>query len=542
MRRLLTGHGNLAAILAILAAGLGVRLATAIRNPAPEGDGMAANILLADNLNRGLGFTTFLKWTLYDESMDHLRPEANRQPLLPLLLSAVFRFTGPGMRPAQAVAIAIGMLCLVVFHRWAAITLGGRVALLSLGYLALDPPFVWFSTQPDCLLLYTALLFLALIAAGNGEVSWKRTVVLGVISGLAYMSRTQGLILAFSMGLWLLIRGGRARLGKAALFTLIFLAVSMPWFARNAQAFGSPLYSQNSQFVMNENHWSAWSVRSSPPGPGDMLRNQGAAACAVYMAKGAARVLEPFGPGSTGRGEPFGQPTMAFFLVFAMLSLGDPQLRRKLVLPAIVALPLMAALTVHQHSGRYMAPVYAMVAAFGFAGAVRHETRVRGLLPALVLVAALVLLRPLGEVLGRSSGPRAREAMEAARWLRDSTPESSWVVTYPNVELYHWVYRRPTVTWPNDYEALLWPYLEGHRAEYLAVDPDLPALRPWLSRRWRRSPDGREWDLTDPPDFLTEVWRSSSGSTIIYRFDGRVPEGYMAVDSLPPDNMRALGP
>ncbi|MCK7506559.1 MAG: hypothetical protein MZV70_22535 [Desulfobacterales bacterium] len=38
----------------------------------------------------------------------HLRPEANRQPLLPLLLSAVFRLTGPGMRPAQALSLARG--------------------------------------------------------------------------------------------------------------------------------------------------------------------------------------------------------------------------------------------------------------------------------------------------------------------------------------------------------------------------------------------------------------------------------------------------
>lgn len=542
MKRFLIRHGHVAALAAVLFTGFVLRFATALRNPAPEGDGIAANILLADNLNRGLGFTTFLKWTLYDDSMEHLRPEANRQPLLPLILSALFRVTGPGMRPAQAVSIILGMLCLLVFHRWAEASFGKRVAILSLGFLALDPPFIWFSSQPDCLLLYTGLVFATLIAAGDTEVSWKRAVVLGALSGLAYLSRTQGLILAFSMGVWILLRGGRARILKAAVFSAVFLTVCLPWFVRNIRSFRSPTHSQNSQFVLNENHWSAWSVRGSPPGPGDMLRNQGAGACVMYVLKGAARVMEPFGPGSTARGEPFSQPTMAVFVVFALLCLGDRELRRKLLLPAIVALPLMAALTVHQHSGRYLAPVYAMVAAFGFAGAVRHGTRIKGLLPALILVTALVLLRPVAEILARQNGGRAAEAMEGARWIRDHTPESSWVVTYPNVELYHWVYRRPTVTWPNDYETLLWPYLEGHRAEYLVLDPDLPVLRPWLSRRWRRSPDGRGWDLLDPPDFLTEVWRSSSGNTVIYRFTGRVPEGFMAVDSLPPDNMRALGP
>jgi hypothetical protein len=89
---------------------------------------------------------------------------------------------------------------------------------------------------------------------------------------------------------------------------------------------------------------------------------------------------------------------------------------------------------------------------------------------------------------------------------------------------------------------LLWSYLQNHGVRYLVVDPDLPELRPWLSRCWRRSPDGRTWDVIEPPPFLSEVWRTSSGRTIVYEFSGQVPEGYMAVDSLPRDNMRALPP
>lgn len=529
-------------LAAILLVAFGLRLATALRHPAPEGDGMAANILLADNLNRGHGFTTLLKWTLYDQSMEHLRPEANRQPVLPVLLSAVFRFTGPGMRPAQALSLALGLLCLLSVYFWAANALGRRTAILTTAFLAVSPPFIWFSAQPDCLLLYTALVFAALMAAGQGDASWKKTALLGAISGVAYLTRTQGLVLAFSLGIWVLLRGGRARFPKACLFSAVFLLAALPWFARNIRAFGSPTHSQNSQFVLNENHWSAWSVRATPPGPADMLENQGLKACVSFVVRGAARVLEPFGPGSSHRGEPFAQPTLALFVLFAALGLGDSELRKKALLPALVALPLMAALTVHQHSGRYLAPVYAMVTALGVAGAVRHEGRIRGLMTGFVLVNALILIRPLGEVLVHDNRERAAEAMEGARWIRDNVPEGTWVVTYPNVELYHWVYRRPTVTWPNDYETLLWPFLEGHGARYLVVDIDLPQLRPWLSRRWRRSPDGTSWDLLDPPPFLTPVWKSASGNTLIYEFDGAVPPGFMAVDSLPPDNLRALGP
>lgn len=527
---------------AILLCALGLRLATALRHPAPEGDGIAANILLADNLNRGLGFTTYLKWTLYDPSMEHLRPEANRQPVLPVLLSAVFRITGPGMRPAQALSLALGLLFLLSVHSWASSSLGRRTAMITTAFLALSPPFIWFSTQPDCLMLYSVLVFTAMRVAGNGDADWKRAALLGVISGAAYLTRTQGLVLAFSMGVWVLAKGGRARFRKACLFSAVFVLCALPWFARNMRAFGSPMHSQNSQFVLNENHWSAWSVRSTPPGPTDMLTNQGPLACVSFIVRGAARVIEPFGPGASHRGEPFAQPTLAVFLLFAVLGLGDVETRKRMLLPAIVALPLMAALTVHQHSGRYLAPVYAIVTAMGVAGAVRHEDRIRGLLTGFILVNALILVRPLGEILVHENAQREAEAVEGARWIRDNVPEGTWVVTYPNVELYHWVYRRPTVTWPNDYEMLLWPYLEGHGVRYLVVDTDLPELRPWLSGRWRRSPDGGSWEVLDPPPFLTQVWESSSGNTIIYEFTGSVPTGFMAVDSLPPDNCRALGP
>lgn len=532
-----------AALAAIILTALGLRVFTALRHPGPEGDGIAAGILLADNINRGHGFTTYLKWTLHDpDTGSVLLPEANRQPAFPYILSLVFRFTGPGMRPAQGLSILAGILCLLSVYRWARGAFGNTAALGTAAFLAVNPPFIWFSTQPDSLLLYTALVFATMSAAGSGGVTWKRAVMLGVLSGATYLCRTQGILLAFSMGLWILIRGGRGRFSGVLLFGAAFLIVTMPWWVRNIREFGNPTHSQNTQFLLNENHWSAWSVRSTPPDPLDLWRYGGVRAVAGSWARGVLRVTEPFTLGSTHRGEPFGQPTLAVFLLFALLYLKDNESRRRALLPALIAFPLMAALTLHQHSGRYLVPVYAMVAAFGTAGILRLRERVRGLSSAAVVVTGLILLRPLLIALGSDNRERTAEAMESARWIRDNTPDSSRVVTYPNVELYHWVYRRPTVTWPNDYEMLLWPCLEQLGTEYLVVDPDLPRLRPWLSRRWRRSPDGASWDVAAPPEFLEELWRSSSGKTIIYGFTGSVPPGFMQVDSVPRDNLRALAP
>ena len=140
------------------------------------------------------------------------------------------------------------------------------------------------------------------------------------------------------------------------------------------------------------------------------------------------------------------------------------------------------------------------------------------------------------------SRARAAEAREVSDWLVANSRPDDWVVTFPNVEMLIWDYRRPTLTMPNDYEMLLWPCLEENGVRFVVVDRDLAGMRPRLASRWLYDPDGSGWLIEDPPPFLEEVYRSASGRTIVYEMTDRVPPGYMHVDSLPRDNMRALPP
>ncbi|PIE53602.1 hypothetical protein CSA37_00085 [Candidatus Fermentibacteria bacterium] len=540
----MTGKKFYSVLLAVLLAAVLVRVFIILRNPIPAGDGMASHVLLADNLRQGKGFNTFVKWNLYDTSREFLRAEANRQPAMAFLIMPVFAVFGTGFLQAQAVALICGILAILTATFWARKLFGDQAALLTAAFLAFDPPFVWFSTQPDSLMLYITLFYLILMFGGSNTVSWKKSALLGLMTGLLYLTRTQGALMGPAAGLWVLLGGGRKKWLKALVFSTVTLLVISPWLIRNMNEFGSPSYSQNGQFLLNENHWSAWSVRETPPSPGDMLQNQGPAAVAGYVGAGILRVLEPFTTGSTHSGEVFGQPTLAVFVVFGMYAMFCRDTGKRLLFPAIAVVPVMAALVLHQHSGRYMSVAVPLAAAAGSAGIVRviSEPGRRRMLPWILGLIVLTLAAPFINILRQDSRARASEAMEAAEWIRDNASDSAWVCTYPNTELYHFIYRKPTLAWPNDYEMLLWPYLYNHGVQYMVVDRDLPVLRPWLSRCFRRTPDGTAWDVLNPPPFLAEVWRTQSGNTIVYRFTGPVPEGYMAVDSLPPDNFRAIGP
>ncbi len=215
-----------------------------------------------------------------------------------------------------------------------------------------------------------------------------------------------------------------------------------------------------------------------------------------------------------------------------------------MLLPLLALAPVFAALVLHQHSGRYLSVAVPAVVALGAAGIFETaRENGRGKLPYWIfLLVALTMARPFFNVLRQDSRARDAEAREAACWIGENASDSAWVCTYPNVELYHFIYRKPTLAWPNDYEMLLWPYLETHGVEYMVVDMDLPRLRPWLSRRWAEVAGGRGMGCCQPAPLHLRGVEKRLGKHHYLSVHRAGPPGYMEVDSLPPDNSRAIGP
>jgi 4-amino-4-deoxy-L-arabinose transferase-like glycosyltransferase len=535
---------ELAMVAVVLLLSLLLRIAVALRNPIPAGDGVASNLEVARNLNSGLGFSTMRKWMLSDPSMEPLRPEGNRQPGMPTMIAVLFRAFGPTYGITQALALVLGMLCLLMGWLWARTLFGREAGLVTLVMLAVNPCFVWFSTQPDSLMLYVSL-FLAVLLVARRELTLSRAALLGLLCGGSYLVRSQGSLLCLGILVWILVAANRRKILFAVAFCLTVLVVTFPWFVRNARDFGSPTYSQSTQLLINENHWAAWEVRDEPMGPTDMLEHQGPLAVARYLVAGALRVFEPMTVGTLHREKSFAQPALLCFALCALLALRDGRTRRKMLLPLVASIPSVLMLALHEHSGRYLAFAVVMVLALGAKGLLdllRTLAPPKAVVWGVALLAAYPTVLPLMRLALKSDIERAREAREVASWISENTEPDEWVITFPNVELFVWKYRRPTLGMPNDYEMLLWPCIERHDVSYIVIDWTLPLVRPRLRNRWLYKADRSGWEIVNPPPFLEEVWRSSTGETIVYEFVGSVPEGFMEVDSLPRNNCRALPP
>lgn len=90
-----------------------------------------------------------------------------------------------------------------------------------------------------------ATLYLFWILVSLGPVSFRRTLLLGGLSGIAYLLNFQAIILVPAGISLLLVRGfgGRRMFLHMAVFVGVATLVSLPWIIRNAVLFGDPLAS-----------------------------------------------------------------------------------------------------------------------------------------------------------------------------------------------------------------------------------------------------------------------------------------------------------
>jgi 4-amino-4-deoxy-L-arabinose transferase-like glycosyltransferase len=194
-----------------------------------------------------------------DMSIEPIRYESHQPPLYYLAAAAVYRLAD--VLPNTPHLIALRLLSLVLSA--GALATGYAIIrrilpdapLLALGTVAFAatlPMHIALSAavNSDSLaILLVSRTVLALVSLGGRRWTLRRTLLLGILLGLAFLTKMQSYV-AFGVALaalgwdathmrdYLPPLGWRVALGRAALMLGVALAIATPWLLRNVQVYG----------------------------------------------------------------------------------------------------------------------------------------------------------------------------------------------------------------------------------------------------------------------------------------------------------------
>jgi hypothetical protein len=317
LERACGGPGRAAALLVLVALGLGLLLDYAIRAPQHPVDDARAYARISRALFEGEGFTQ-------GRELDYLQSASNYQPGLPLFVAGVYEVRGADDEETARIVLALLSALAIPF----AFMLGRRLAgpgagLIAAAVTAIYPALLEYTgmlmTEPVGTALLAGMLLLYLRARemshfhpdsgrkcdinGEGARAWPWAAC-GVAIGALAMLRPEYLLFALVLPALALLpwrqgaAGSRRRLGLAALMAGSALLVVLPWTVRNYVAFERlvPISTGGGQVLYEGSYLRAgpdpeditadllarypWIRRQLGPQPGPIYRGQAVAALA----------------------------------------------------------------------------------------------------------------------------------------------------------------------------------------------------------------------------------------------------------------------
>jgi len=170
-------------------------------------------------------------------------PSAFLPPGYPILLAAVFAFTGPSVVAAGLLNVALAAAGLVLVYLIARRMFGAPAGVLALAAMAFFPSQVVYTpaVMPDSLL--TTLVLGALYAALAGPPGRVSSVAAGLLLGAAVLTAPKAILLLPALPLvW---RSGvpwPRSLRATALAGAAMLLVVLPWTIRSSVQLGAPVF------------------------------------------------------------------------------------------------------------------------------------------------------------------------------------------------------------------------------------------------------------------------------------------------------------
>jgi 4-amino-4-deoxy-L-arabinose transferase-like glycosyltransferase len=512
----------------------------------PFGDNDGTNLEVARNLLQGKGFVSERKWLYFKNQPETIfNPITNRQPLIIVILAACFKITGISFYCGKITILIIGLLALYFSYKISKLWFSRDVAILSTFIIAINPTQIWFSSSIDDQMLFQLLLFITLFFyykydLFRTESSYKDLFFLGLLIGLSFLSRNNGLLVMAALGIDLFLRFIKPKFWKKMIIGGIvvwlgFITSAGWWMVRNYAEFGSPFFTDNSLFLYNEDMFkTVWEVRDNPPAPGDFFRAHTIEEIIKREIQGFYRIVEPFLMGNIFHNELFSQGNMCGFILFAfvlLLGFNNFPRHRFTILIALFHFLLFAA---HQHVFRYLMPFYVLGYILGTAGFVKtfkyiyttgnilgHTFKSKTSIIVSFLLIFLILLfphiRPLRSTYEFNDTEEYNATMKVIDWLKENVKKGECIMEYRFLERLIYLYDIPTLIIPNNDFKTIMDVAREYNANYFIIYHDILRYRYGLSEKWFVK-NGKIYSQ-ELPNYMDLVFEDPSESYLVYRLN-----------------------